>query len=95
PVADAFGLQAAVEPVLERMKPTAEIAVVDPSTTLRHWAPEERHSAEKHDLGLYHALVEARMPFELLSDQVLTAENLDRFKLIILANASCLSDAQN
>ncbi|CAN7523866.1 family 10 glycosylhydrolase [Rhizobium leguminosarum] len=95
PVADAFGLQAAVEPVLESMKPTAEIAVVDPSTTLRHWAPEERHSAEKHDLGLYHALVEARLPFELLSDQVLTEENLDRFKLIILANASCLSDAQN
>jgi hypothetical protein len=95
PVADAFGLQAAVEPVLESMKPTAEIAVIDPSTTLRHWAPEERYSAERHDLGVYHALVEARLPFELLSDQVLTEDNLDRFKLIILANASCLSDAQN
>jgi hypothetical protein len=35
------------------------------------------------------------LPFELLSDQVLTKDNLDRFKLIILANASCLSDAQN
>jgi hypothetical protein len=95
PVADAFALQAAVEPVLESMKPAAEIAVVDPSTTLRHWAPEERQNAEKHDLGFYHALVEARLPFELLSDQVLTKENLDRFKLIILANASCLSDEQN
>ncbi|MGO7830621.1 hypothetical protein ACC690_39080, partial [Rhizobium johnstonii] len=69
-------------------------SVVEGSTTLRHWAPEERHSDEKHDLGLYHALVEARLPFELLSDQVLTAENLERFKLIILANASCLSDAK-
>ncbi|MBP1843936.1 hypothetical protein J2046_002194 [Rhizobium petrolearium] len=95
PVADAFNLQAAVEPVLESMKPTAEIAVIDPSTTLRHWAPEERHGAEKHDLGFYHALVEARLPFELLSDQVLTKDNLDRFRVIILANASCLSDAQN
>ncbi|MDL2401767.1 family 10 glycosylhydrolase [Rhizobium mayense] len=95
PVADAFALQAAVEPVIESMHPTAEIAVIDPSTTLRHWAPEERSKAEKHDLGFYHALVEAKLPFELLSDQVLTAENLDRFKLIILANASCLSDAQN
>lgn len=95
PVAEAFGLQAVVEPVINSMKPTAEIAVIDPSTTLRHWAPEDRHSAEKHDLGFYHALVEARLPFELLSDQVLTKENLDRFKIIILANASCLSDAQN
>jgi hypothetical protein len=30
----------------------------------------------------------------LLSDQALTPENLGRFKLIVLANVSCLSDAQ-
>ncbi len=58
-------------------------------------AGRTRTVAEKHDLGFYHALVEARLPFELLSDQVMTKENLDRFKVIILANASCLSDAQN
>ncbi len=95
PVADAFALQAAVEPVLESTSPAAEIAVIDPSTTLRHWAPEERPKAEKHDLGIYHALVEARVPFELLSDQVLTQDSLDRFKLIVLANTACLSDQQN
>jgi len=94
PVVDSFLLQAAVEPVINTMTPTAEIGVVDPSTTLRHWAPEERNTAERHELGLYHALVEARIPFELVSDQVLTAENLDRFKVIVLANASCLSDEQ-
>jgi Hypothetical glycosyl hydrolase 6 len=94
PVAESFRLQSVIEPVLESMKPTAEIAIVDPSTTLRHWAPEQRPEAERHDLGFYHALVEARLPFELLSDQVLTQENLDRFKVIILANAACLSDEQ-
>lgn len=94
PVIDSFHLQAAVEPVLEATVPTAEIAVIDPSTTLRHWAPEERGNAEQHDLGFYHALVEARIPFELVSDQVLTPENLDRFKVLVLANATCLSDAQ-
>lgn len=94
PVVDSFLLQAAVEPVINTMTPTAEVAVVDPSTTLRHWAPEERSMAERHDLGLYHALVEARIPFELVSDQVLTADHLDRFKVIVLANASCLSDEQ-
>ncbi|MGO6994066.1 hypothetical protein ACCT11_36750, partial [Rhizobium johnstonii] len=75
-------------PVLESMKPPAEIAVVVPSTTLRQWAPEDRHSAEKHDLGIYHALVEARLSFELLSEQVLTAEFLEGLKLMILAIAS-------
>jgi Hypothetical glycosyl hydrolase 6 len=94
PVADSFALHATLEPVLGGMRPTAEIAVIDPSTTLRHWAPESRKDAEKHDLGFYHALIEARLPFELLSDQVLRQENLDRFRLIILANASCLSNAQ-
>ena len=91
PVAEAFSLQATLEPVVGDMKPVAEIAVIDPATTLRHWAPENRHEAERHDLGFYHALVEARLPFELLSDQALTAQNLDRFKVIVLANVSCLS----
>lgn len=94
PVVEAFNLHADIEPWLENMQPTAEIAVIDPSTTLRHWAPEERHLAERNDLGFYHALVEARIPFEFLSDQVMTREELDRFKLIILANATYLSDAQ-
>ncbi len=94
PVADSFALQARIEPVLSTMRPTAEIAVIDPATTLRHWAPETRKQAEQHDLGLYHALIEARLPFELLSDQVMTAESLSRYRLILLANAACLSDAQ-
>lgn len=94
PVAASFGTEAIVEPVLAATHPVAEIAVVDPSTTLRHWAPEERPNAERHDLGFYQALVEARLPFELVSDQVLTPANLDRFKVIVLANVSCLSDAQ-
>ena len=94
PVVDAFALQARVEPAVTDMPFAAEIAVIDPSTTLRHWAPEQRPEAEKHDLGFYHALVEARLPFDLLSDQVLTAESLGRYRVVVLANASCLSDAQ-
>ncbi|MGI2034045.1 family 10 glycosylhydrolase [Rhizobium panacihumi] len=94
PVVEAFNLHADIEPQIEGMQPTAEIAIIDPSTTLRHWAPEERHIAEHNDLGFYHALVEARIPFEFLSDQVMTPEALDRFKLIVLANATYLSDEQ-
>lgn len=94
PVVDAFNLHAQIEPQIDAMQPTAEIAIIDPSTTLRHWAPEERHIAEHNDLGFYHALVEARLPFEFLSDQVMTPQALDRFKLIVLANATYLSDAQ-
>ena len=94
PVVDGFGRHADLEPVLGAMQPTAEIAIIDPSTTLRHWAPEMRPAAERDDLGFYHALVEARLPFELLSDQMLSPETLDRFGVVVLANARCLSEAQ-
>jgi hypothetical protein len=93
-VAEAFGMQADLEPVPSAMAPAAEIAIIDPSTTLRHWAPEMRRQAESDDLGFYQALVEAKLPFEFLSDQMMTPERLDAFKVVILANARCLSDEQ-
>ena len=43
---------------------------------------------------MYHALVEARVPFELVHEAFLTPDRLDRFKLLILADAAALSDAQ-
>jgi hypothetical protein len=94
PIAESFGLHADLEPLLAATTPTAEIAILDPATTLRHHGPETRATAEEDDLGFYQALIEARLPFEMLSDQVMTEAALDRFRLIILANSACLSDAQ-
>ena len=45
-------------------------------------------------MGFYHALVEARLPFEMLSDAVMTPERMDQFKVLILANSTCLSEEQ-
>lgn len=94
PVADSFGLHADLEPVLSTMTPTAEIAILDPATTLRHHGQDTRKGAEADDLGFYMALVEAKLPFEMLSDQAMTPASLDKFKVIILANSTCLSDDQ-
>jgi hypothetical protein len=94
PVVDSFGLHAALEPALAATRPAAEIAILDPATTLRHHGPGTRREAEADDLGFYQALVEEKLPFEMLSDQAMTPERLDRFKVVILANATCLSDAQ-
>ena len=55
-------------------------------------APGDR--AADHVLGMYHALVEARVPFDMVHEAFLTPERLDRFKLLILADAAALSDAQ-
>ena len=94
PVVESFDLHAHLEPVLETMAPTAEIAILDPATTLRHHGQETREEAEANDLGFYQALVEAKLPFEMLSDLAMTPASLDRFKVVILANSTCLSDAQ-
>lgn len=94
PVAESFALHAALEPVLSSMTPVAEIAILDPSTTLRHHGQDTRKAAEADDLGFYQALIEARVPFEMLSDQAMTANSLDQFKVVILANSTCLSDEQ-
>ena len=47
-----------------------------------------------HDLGMYHALIEDRMPFEMVNDRLLDAEHLKGFKLLVLPNIACLSDEQ-
>lgn len=94
PMSAAFGRHAAIAEAFAATTATAEIALIDAATTHRLWPREENARAEVHDLGVYHALVEARLPFEMISDQRLTLANLSRFKLVILPNAACLSDAQ-
>ena len=43
---------------------------------------------------MYHALIEARVPFEMVNDQLLDADHLKPFKLLILPNVAALSEAQ-
>lgn len=94
PVADAFDLHAKVEPLLTASSTATEIAVLDATTTLRHYDWNDRAAAEADELGVDHALIESGLPFEFISDHAMSAELLDQFRLIILPNAVCLSDAQ-
>ena len=94
PIVETFNLHARLEPELRDLSPTADIAMLDPSTTLRSWHADDRESAEGHELGFYHALVEAGLPFDLLSDLIMDDTALDRYRLIAVANAAFLSDVQ-
>ena len=83
------------ERYLRNEAPLARVALLFSEQTRAHHpgvAPGER--AEDHVLGMYHALVEARVPFELAHEAFLTPDRLDRFKLLVLADAAALSDAQ-
>ena len=53
-----------------------------------------RDRVEDPALGWYQALVEARVPFEMVHDRLLDASHLNQFKTLILPNIAALSDAQ-
>ena len=83
------------ERYLRNETPLARVAVLhSEQTAAEHpgMAQGDRH--EDHMLGMYHSLVESRIPFELVHEAFLTPDRLDRFKLLILADTAALSDAQ-
>ena len=83
------------ERYLRNEAPLARVALLHSEQTATYHAgaaPGDR--AEDHMLGMYHALVESRMPFELVHEAFLTPDRLDAFKLLILPDAAALSDAQ-
>jgi hypothetical protein len=95
------------EKYLRNEEPLARVAMLYSEQTLslgNPWLPATGTSAESqrlandrpndHVLGMYHALVESRVPFELVHEAFLTPDRLDRFRLVVLANAASLSDAQ-
>lgn len=53
-----------------------------------------QQDAAFHLNGMYHNLVEGHMPFEMVHVDLLDAEHLKPFKLLILPNVSTLSDTQ-
>jgi hypothetical protein len=81
------------ERYLRDREPTARVAVVySQQTSLYYGGPQAQANVGDAVNGMYHALVEARIPFEMVHDHKL--DELTRFKLAILPNVAALSDAQ-
>ncbi len=76
-------------------EPVADVAMVySQQSAWFYGGPNMRSKVEDHTLGLYHTLVEARIPFEMAHDRLLDAGHIDQFKLLLLPNIAALSDAQ-
>jgi hypothetical protein len=83
------------ERYLRNETPLARVALLySEQTATYHPGVAEGDHAPDHVLGMYQTLVEARVPFEMVHEAFLTPERLDRFKLLVLADAAALSDAQ-
>src|SRR6185436_2583249 len=75
--------------------PLERVAVVYSEQTSSNYGdkPWQRNYAD-HGNGVYHALIEDRMPFEMVNDMLLDEEHLKPFKLLVLPNIAALSDKQ-
>jgi hypothetical protein len=83
------------ERYLRNEEPIARVAMVySQQTATFYGGPQARQKVEDHTLGMYHALIEARIPFEMVHDRQLDPEHVDRFKVLLLPNTAALSNQQ-
>jgi len=75
---------------LAERRPLARVAMVYSQQTAWYYGGR----VEDYALGWYQALVESRIPFEMVHDRLLDAEHLAGLKTLILPNLAALSDAQ-
>ena len=76
-------------------EPIARVGMVYSQQTAQFYGGAEAHrKVEDPSLGIYQALIEARIPFEMVHDRMLEPKNIDKFKLLIMPNIAALSDAQ-
>jgi hypothetical protein len=94
-VEDIYNWHHRSERYLRNEESLARVAVIYSQQTATFYAgPQARPKVEDHTLGMYQALIEARIPFEMAHDRLLDAAHIDRYKLLILPNIAALSEAQ-
>jgi putative glycosyl hydrolase-like family 6 (GHL6) protein/glycosyl hydrolase family 42 (putative beta-galactosidase) len=94
-VEDLYAWHHRNERYLRNEAPLARVAVVYSEQTRDFYGKDAAEArVEDHLKGMYHALIEARVPFEMVNDTRLESADVDRFKLLVLPNVAALSDAQ-
>jgi len=75
--------------------PLARVGMVYSQQTAWYYGDEHAEAkVENFALGWYQALVESRVPFEMVHDKLLDAAHLAAFRTLVLPNIAALSDAQ-
>lgn len=94
-VEQVFKWHFANERYLRNEKSLARVGMVYSQQTAAYYGwPDAVSRVEDPGLGFYQALVEARIPFEMVHDGLLDEEHLRQFRTLILPNIAALSDAQ-
>jgi hypothetical protein len=90
PVEAIYRRLAGWEPYLRNERPLARVGLLYSQQT--GWFVGSR--IEDSIRGWYQALIEARVPFEMVHDRMLAAEDVGQFKTLIVPNVVALSDHQ-
>jgi hypothetical protein len=95
PVEEIYAWCHGAESYLRNERPLARVAIVySQQTGWFHQGTGTPNEVEDAALGWYQALIEARVPFEMVHDRLLDAEHISQFKTLILPNITALSEAQ-
>ena len=94
-VEELYGWHYRNEKYLRNEAPLARVGMVFSQQTSHFYGGERaRAKVEDHTLGYYQALIESRIPFEMVHDALLDAAHVDQFKVLIFPNIAALSNAQ-
>jgi putative glycosyl hydrolase-like family 6 (GHL6) protein/glycosyl hydrolase family 42 (putative beta-galactosidase) len=94
-VEDLYGWHYRNESYLRNERSLARVAIVYSQQTATFYGGEQaRARVEDHALGFYQALVEARVPFDMVHDLLLDAAHLSQYRTLILPNIAALSSEQ-
>src|SRR5215831_5963708 len=94
-VEELYGWHYRNERYLRNEESLARAALVYSQQTAKYYGgPQARQKVEDHTLGYYQALIEARIPFEMVHDGLLDQAAIDRFQVLVLPNIAALSTAQ-
>jgi hypothetical protein len=95
PVETIYRFCHAAEAYLRNERPLARVGLVYSQQTAWFYGGDKvKERIEDPGLGFYQALIEARVPFEMVHDRLLDPEHLAPFRTLVLPNVAALSDAQ-
>lgn len=92
-ISDLYNKYKLWEPALRGMDSKAEVAVMLSQHSAKQYAGGQMEKLLENPInGFYQALIEARIPFDMMDSHYIQRECLSRYKAVILPNIAVLSD---